>query len=192
MLPSWPRKRHMPNSAPNGNLRPISRAEPRSSPRSTSVSTICARPATQPAASRLIVGVPGIGKTQLARKFAEQATRREGPRHISWMELNTRTLKAADLIVFMGMMKALGQEQAGRRAGRKVADIQPNTSRVGVGALSPKVEVSREHVRHAHDLTSLMRDSLDRGLWRNRALVITIDELQTVDAVGIETYAPCT
>ena len=103
------------------------------------------------------------------------------------MELNTRTLKAADLIVFMGMMKALGQEQAGRRAGRKVADIQPKTSRVGVGALSPKVEVSREHVRHAHDLTSLMRDSLDRGLWRNRALVVTIDELQTVGAAGIET-----
>ena len=131
----------------------------------------------------LIVGVPGVGKTQLARKFAEEATRRKGQRHISWMELNTRTLKAADLIVFMGMMKALSQE----RAGRKVADSQPNTSRAGVDARSAKVEVSREHVRHAHDLTSLMRDSLDRGLWRSRALVITIDELQTVDAVGIET-----
>ena len=131
----------------------------------------------------LIVGVPGVGKTQLARKFAEDATRREGQRRISWLELNTRTLKAADLIVFMDMMKALGQE----RAGRKVADIQPNTSRVGVGALSAKVDVSREHVRHAHDLTSLMRDSLHRGLWRDQALVITIDELQAVDAVGIET-----
>ena len=135
----------------------------------------------------LIVGVPGVGKTQLARKFAEEATRREGPRHISWMELNTRTLKAADLIVFMGMMKALGQERAGRRAGRKVADSRPNTSRAGVDARSAKVEVSRVNVRHAHDLTSLMRDSLDQGLRQNRALVITIDELQTVGAVGIET-----
>ena len=103
------------------------------------------------------------------------------------MELNTRTLKAADLIVFMGMMKALSQERAGRRAGRKVADSRPNTSRAGVDARSAKVEVSRVYVRHAHDLTSLMRDSLDQGLWRNRALVVTIDELQTVDAVGIET-----
>ena len=131
----------------------------------------------------LIVGVPGVGKTQLARKFAEEATRREGPRRIFRMELNTRTLKAVDLIVFMDMMKALGKE----KAGRQVADIQPNTSRVGVGALSAKVEVSREHVRRTHDLTSLMRDSLDRGLWQGQALVVTIDELQAVDAVGIET-----
>ena len=131
----------------------------------------------------LIVGVPGVGKTQLARKFADEATRREGPRRIFRMELNTRTLKAADLIVFMDMMKALGKE----RAGRRVADIQPKTSRVGVGALSAKVEVSREHVRRDHDLTSLMRASLDRGLWQGQALVVTIDELQAVDAVGIET-----
>ena len=131
----------------------------------------------------LIVGVPGVGKTQLARKFAEEATRREGPRRIFRMELNTRTLKAVDIIVFMDMMKALGKE----RAGRQVADIQPNTSRVGVGALSAKVEISREHVRRAHDLTSLMRDSLDRGLWQGQALVVTIDELQAVDAIGIET-----
>lgn len=131
----------------------------------------------------LVVGVPGVGKTQLARKFAEEATQREGARRIFWLELNTRTLKAADLVVFMDMMKAVGRE----RAGRKVADIQPNTTRLGVGALSARLEVRRDHVRHAHDLPSLLRDSLAGGVWKGKALVITIDELQAVDDVGIET-----
>ena len=131
----------------------------------------------------LIVGVPGVGKTQLARKFADEATRREGTRQVFWLELSTRTLKAEDLVVFMAMMKAVGSEQTGRR----VADIHPRASRIGVGALSVRAEVTRDHVRHAQDLTSLLRDSLDDGGWKDRALLITIDELQTVDPVGIET-----
>ena len=112
----------------------------------------------------LIVGVPGVGKTQLARKFAREAQRRGGGRRVFWLELSTGTLKAVDLVVFMDMMKAVGRE----RAGRRIADSRP------------------EHIRHADDLASLLRDSLRDGVWKDRALVITIDELQTVDPLGIE------
>ena len=131
----------------------------------------------------LVVGVPGVGKTQLARKFAHEALRRGGTRRVFWLELNTGTLKAADLVLFMDMMTAVDKE----RAGRKIADVQPRASRIGVGALSVRAEVTREHFRHAHDLVSLLRKSLHRGVWKDRALVITIDELQTVDPLGIET-----
>lgn len=112
----------------------------------------------------LIVGVPGVGKTQLARKFAREALRHRGTRRVFWLELNTGTLKAADLVLFLDMMSAVDRE----RAGRKVADSGPG------------------HIRYANDLASLLRDSLRHGVWKDRALVITIDELQTVDPLGIE------
>lgn len=131
----------------------------------------------------LVVGVPGVGKTQLARKFAHEALRRGGTRRVFWLELNTRTLKAADVVLFMDMMTAVDRE----RAGRRVADVRPRASRIGVGALSVRAEVTREHIRHTHDLVSLLRNSLHHGVWKDRALVITIDELQTVDPVGTET-----
>ena len=111
----------------------------------------------------LIVGVPGVGKTQLARKFAREALRHRGTRRVFWLELNTGTLKAADLVLFLDMMSAVDRE----RAGRKVADSGPG------------------HIRYANDLASLLRDSLRHGVWKDRALVITIDELQTVDPLGV-------
>ena len=127
----------------------------------------------------LVVGVPGVGKTHLARKFAEDATRRTETRRIRSTRLNTQTLRTHDVAVFMNLMAAMDRENIGR----KVADIESKiASVVGVG-----VRATRERPRDSSDLTTLLQKSLQAGAWDGQALVVTIDELQKVSQEGIET-----
>ena len=127
----------------------------------------------------LVVGVPGVGKTHLARKFAEDATRRTEARRIRSTRLNTRTLRTQDVAVFMNLMAAMDRENVGR----KIACIESKiASVVGVG-----VRGTRERPRDSNDLTTLLRKSLQAGAWGGQALVVTIDGLQEVSQEGIET-----
>ena len=127
----------------------------------------------------LVVGVPGVGKTHLARKFAEDAARRTETRRIRSTRLNTQTLRTQDVAVFMNLMAAMDREHIGR----KIACIESKiASVVGVG-----VRGTRERPRDSNDLTTLLQKSLQAGAWDGQALVVTIDELQKVSQEGIET-----
>ena len=130
----------------------------------------------------LIVGVPGVGKTHLGMRFAEQAMRRTKPAQVAHMRLNTQTLKAPDTVVFMSFMSALASE----KVGRKVANIEDRSTAVGASVVGVSATVTRDRVRVAPDLTTLLRDSLKAGAWDGKALVVTIDELQKVSHKGIE------
>lgn len=131
----------------------------------------------------LITGVQGVGKTHLGLKFARGATQREGPRRILWKSLLPDTLVADDAIVFMGIMRALGSESTGL----KVADLEAKTAAVGASVGLVKSNLSLNRVRKAHDLGELLSDSVAAGAWEGKALIITIDELQSVSPAGMRT-----
>ena len=131
----------------------------------------------------LIVGVPGVGKTHLGMKFAEEATQRSDVCRVSRTKLNTQTLKAQDVVVFMSLMTALDSE----KIGRQVADIDDKTTAFGAGIAGVNAKVIRDRVRDSNDLTTLLQRSHQAGAWNGKALLVTIDELQRVSHEGIET-----
>ena len=129
----------------------------------------------------LVTGVQGVGKTHLGLKFARDATKREGARRVFWKSMLPDTLAADDAVVFMAIMRALGSESIGR----KVADLDAKATAVGGGLGIAKANVSLERVRKTHDLAELLSDSVAAGAWNGKALVVTIDELQTVSSAGM-------
>ena len=129
----------------------------------------------------LITGVQGVGKTHLGLKFARDVTWREGPRRVFWKSLLPDTLAAEEAIVFLAIMRALGCESLGR----KIADVDAKTTAVGGGIGLAKANIAVDRVRKAHDLGELLSESVAAGAWEGKALVVTIDELQTVSAAGM-------
>ena len=128
----------------------------------------------------LIVGVPGAGKTQLGRKFAERAAARSGPLAIRRLATDT-TMLESDVDLFMAMARALDAE----REGRQVADLDTR----GTGrnaALGPvKGGATREHARHTGSLSALLDASKHAGLWDGKALLLVVDELQSIQPTGM-------
>ena len=127
----------------------------------------------------LIVGVPGAGKTQLGRKFAEDAAARDA--------LNIRRLFADtsmlenDVDLFMAIARALDAEAAGR----KVADLDTRSTGRNAGIGMFRGGLTREHARHTGSLSALLHASQHAGMWKRKALVLVIDELQTVQPQGM-------
>ena len=128
----------------------------------------------------LIVGVPGVGKTQLAREFAKRATGRDGEPAVRHLLIDTNMLaSAADLLLAMG--DALEEESAFRAA----AELDSRTTGVGAAVGPLKADVKWEHARHATGFTAALRKTRAAGAWDGKALVVVVDELQTVDAAGM-------
>ena len=128
----------------------------------------------------LITGLPGAGKTQLARKFAEDATERH--RGVAGCFVGTSVLESpVDLL--LDMARPLGATDAARRA----ADV--DTRKIGSGlGITSAFRRSRtvEHVRHTSSLETLLRASKDAGMWRRcAALALVVDELQTISPEGM-------
>lgn len=129
----------------------------------------------------LVVGVPGAGKTQLGLKFAAEAVQRhEGVERIV---VGTGSLEdPVGLVVRIG--RVFGSEQAARRA----ADL--DSRRTGGSFAFGKVfsrSHTREHVRHTASFENLLEATQGAGMWkRATALVLIVDELQTVSPKGME------
>ena len=128
----------------------------------------------------LIVGVPGAGKTQLGRKFAEDAVAHEATLDVRHLATDTSMLEV-DVDLFMAIAYTLGVE----KKGRKVADLDTrSTARsAGIGVL--KGGLTQEHARHTGSLSALLDASKHAGMWNGKALVLVVDELQTIRPEGM-------
>ena len=129
----------------------------------------------------LIIGVPGVGKTQLGREFAERAAAHEAPAKVRQLEVDSVLLES-EVDLFLDMGRALEAEDEFR----KTADLHSKSTgrNLGVGAI--KGGRTQEHVRHTGNLPALLSASKSAGAWDGQALVIVVDELQTIDPAGMK------
>lgn len=130
---------------------------------------------------QLTVGVPGIGKTQLALQFA---TRVDGSvvlgRKVATLRLSPEALDSP-VDLFKAMAFALDE----REQGDQIAQHHDRVSGATTGVLGARGALAIDIVRHAPDLPGLLRESLRANMWRDRTLVVMIDELQRIGARGM-------
>ena len=128
----------------------------------------------------LVTGVPGVGKTQLARKFSEDAVAHH--KGVVSCVVETSVLDSpVSLVLDMG--RALGATDAARRA----ADMDSRKTGGGLGLARLFTRShTKEHVRHTPSLATMLRETTHVGMWKGcNAMVLVVDELQTVTPTGM-------
>ena len=128
----------------------------------------------------LIVGVPGIGKTQLGRKFAEDAVAREAALDIRRLATDTSMLEH-HVDLFLAMARAIGAETEARA----LADLDTRSTARSAGVGFVRGALTQEHARHTGGLSALFDAAKHAGIWSGKALVLVVDELQTVRPQGM-------
>ena len=132
----------------------------------------------------LIVGVPGAGKTQLGRKFAESAIASRADLDVRHLATDT-TMLDDGVGLFMAIARALDAEEQGR----KVADLDTRITARNASLGPVKGGFTREHVRHTGSLSALLDASKHTGMWgdakRGKALLLVVDEIQTIQPQGM-------
>ena len=115
---------------------------------------------------QLTVGVPGVGKTQLAGEFVKRvAGETVHGRTVAVLNLPPEDLSSpADL--FVEMSAALNEAQRGEQ----IAGHDDRVSGVTLGATG---------------LNQMLRRSKAAGMWEGKALVLMVDELQGADDSGM-------
>lgn len=129
----------------------------------------------------LIVGVPGMGKTQLGRKFIDSVAERRGSADVAGVMRGAAALNN-DVGLFLTIGDALGLSGEFR----SIAELDTKTTTRGGGAGPIRASVTREHVRHTGDLQALLRKTASADLWNGKAIVLVFDELQAVKAAGAQ------
>ena len=125
----------------------------------------------------LVTGVPGIGKTQFAERFAGEASASVGAKTL----IVEPQLLSFDVSLFMAIGAAIGAEDEFRR----VAEIDTRIVGGSVGDATVKGGVTREHGRHTGEFPALLRASKRTGAWDGKVFVLIVDELQSIQPPGM-------
>lgn len=127
----------------------------------------------------LVTGVPGVGKTQLGRRFGKEAQLRRDAtvKHLA--------ISAGMLRDDLGLFMAIGRELDAEDEFRRAAETDTRTTAAGGGIGIVKGNVTKEHVRHTGSFGSLLLATSASAAWRGKALVLTVDELQGLRPEGM-------
>lgn len=131
-----------------------------------------------PSAGVLVVtGVPGVGKSQLLQRFDVEA-RQAG---MAALMLHTSSLSIGDSQLFMQIAEAMGKGNVGARIAHK--EPRQTGRRWGLkgGLAGTNYGETTEHVRQEPGLDAMLSALSKKAPAR---LVVTIDELQNIDAEG--------
>ena len=126
---------------------------------------------------QLITGVPGAGKSQLGRMFADAARERGNIRRV-WVDVET---VGRDIDLLLTIAEALDRDEEGR----EVAKLNAKLTGVAIGASSSNGQATLDGPQHMSAfprlLAALKRAIQKKGTWGDgEALVLLIDELQTI------------
>lgn len=125
----------------------------------------------------LVTGVPGIGKTQLCRRFGKEAQSRSDAT-VKHLAISAGML-SDDLSLFMAIGRELNAEDEFRRA------AETDTRTIAAGGVGiANGNAAKEHVRHTGSFGSLLLATSASEAWRGNAVVLTVDELQGVRPEG--------
>ena len=132
---------------------------------------------------QLITGVPGAGKSQLGRTFAD-AARERGNVRCEWLDVAT---VGRDVDLFLTIAETLDRDDEGR----EVADLDAKLAGGAVGALGVRGQATLDRPRHTSAfprlLAALKRALKKKGTWSDdEAIVLLIDELQTIRPQAME------
>ena len=128
----------------------------------------------------LVTGVPGVGKTQLGRRFGKEAQQRQDAT-VKHLAISAGMLND-DLSLFMAIGRELNAEDEFRRA----AETDTRTTATGGGIGIVKGNVAKEHVRHTGSFGSLLFATSASAAWQGKAVVLTVDELQSAKPEGMQ------
>ena len=129
----------------------------------------------------LFTGVPGAGKTQLANEYAKRVSGAvHSGRTVHVVDIDTHLLND-EVGVFLMLAKALGSAAIGKT----VSGLDTKTTGRTLGIAGFQAGATVSHERRTGTLPELLSDSLDAGMWRGKALVVVIDELQSVAPAGM-------
>lgn len=142
-----------------------------------------------PGGLQLVTGLPGVGKTQLAMKHIGNVS----GRRIGGVEVRALALDPAGLSSTTSLFRSICEALGAVSNGNSIVQIDDRLAGASANAraLGAKVGASMngDVGRHTGDLGMLLRQSQLAGLWKKRALVLVVDELQRIDADGLERLA---
>ena len=127
----------------------------------------------------LLTGVPGVGKTQFAERFAGEV-QASGSFDGRTLIVEPQLL-SFDVSLFMAIGAALDAEDDFR----KIAELDTRVVAGSVGAATLKGGITREHGRHTGEFPTLLRASKRSGAWNGKAFALIIDELQSIQPSGM-------
>lgn len=127
----------------------------------------------------LVTGVPGAGKTQLGKRFADEATQHDG------VDVRCLAVEPELLLGGLDLFKAMGAALDGADEFRKIAEIDTKVVNRGGGLGPVKGNITHEHVRQTGEFAALLRASKSAKAWKGKGLVVLVDELQGVQPGGM-------